>query len=226
MKHVGSKQLVGLLVAALILPASTQAHVTLQPREQPADEFVRANVRVPNERDNAATNKVQVQFPDGFYFASYEPVRGWRGRITTEKLPEPVASPEGHGDEITEQVTRATFTATDAEAAIGPGQFRDFGLSLRTPKKPGTTLTFKAVQTYDNGEVVRWIGAPDSEEPAPRVELAASTEPATPAPATTSGGGGDDDDASKGLGIAALVVGGLGLLVGAVALVAGRRRSA
>ena len=36
------------------------------------------------------------------------------------------------------------------------------------PDEPGTSLTFKALQTYDDGEVVRWIGAPDADEPAPR----------------------------------------------------------
>lgn len=42
-----------------------RAHVTLQPKRAPADCFVRLNVRVPNERDNASTKKVRVQFPPG-----------------------------------------------------------------------------------------------------------------------------------------------------------------
>jgi hypothetical protein len=47
-----------------------------------------------------------------------------------------------------------------------------FPLSLRVPdQKKGTVLTFKALQTYRGGEVVRWIGKPDSEEPAPQVVL-------------------------------------------------------
>src|SRR6185437_10361320 len=68
------------VMAALVIPATAQAHVTLQPAEQPADEFVRADVRVPNERDDAGTTKVEVQFPSGFLFASYQSVPGWKGK--------------------------------------------------------------------------------------------------------------------------------------------------
>jgi uncharacterized protein YcnI len=210
------------VTGALALPAIAQAHVTLQPSEQPAGEFVRADVRVPTEGDSP-TKKVEVQFPSGFLFASYEPVTGWKAKITTEKLANPVPSPEAGEPPIKEQVKQASFTATGA--GLSPGQFQDFGLSLLMPKKPGTTLTFKAIQTYDNGEVVRWIGPPDSEEPAPQVKLVAAGDEtaATPAASTSTK---DDDDASKGLGIAALILGGLGVLIGLGAFAASRRRRA
>jgi uncharacterized protein len=218
-KHV--LVLLSVAAAVLLVPAGAAAHVTLQPNEQPAGEFVRADVRVPNELDNASTEKVQVQFPPGFLFASYEPVPGWKAKITREKLDKPVASPEG-GEQITEQVKQVTFTADSKSDGVGPGQFQDFGISTQMPDKAGTTLTFKAIQTYSNGKVVRWIGAPDSEEPAPQVKLVSADESApAPAASTTSS---DDDDASKGLGIAALVVGALGLLAGVVALAMSRRR--
>jgi uncharacterized protein YcnI len=222
-RSVGSLMIAS--IAALVLPASAQAHVTLQPSELPADQFVRADVRVPNERDDASTNKVAVRFPSGFLFASYEPVPGWKGKITTEKLAKPVPSPEEGEPPIKERVKQATFTATGA--GIGPGQFQDFGLSLLMPNKPGTTLTFKAIQTYSNGEITRWIGPPDSEEAAPQVKLTSASEtPATPAAGTSEDDGDDedDDDASRGLVIAALIVGGLGLLAGGAALAASRRR--
>jgi uncharacterized protein YcnI len=213
---------ISLIATALILPVSAEAHVTLQPSEQPAGEFVRVDVRVPNERDNVGTNKVAVKFPPGFLFASYEPVPGWKGKITTEKLAKPLPSPEQGEPPIKEQVNEVTFAATDSSAAIGPGQFRDFGLSLLMPKKPGATLTFKAIQTYDNGEAVRWIGSPDSEEPAPQVKLTAgSAAAASPAAATSES---DGDDASKGLGITALVLGALGVLLGGAAFAMSRRR--
>ena len=207
-------------VVALIVPVSAEGHISIRPSEQPADQFVRADVSVPNERDNTSTTKVEVQFPSGFLFASYEPVPGWKGRITTEKLAKPVPSPEAGEPPIREQVKQATFTATSK--GVGPGQFQDFGLSLLMPNKPGTTLTFKALQTYSNGDIVRWIGPPDSEEPAPQVKLTSTSEtPATPAASTSK----DDDDASKGLGIAALVLGGLGVLIGLAAFAVGRRRA-
>ena len=91
--------------------------------------------------------------------------------ITKRKLDRPV---EMFGEQISEEVDRVTFTARGDRAVIAPGQFRDFGLSVGVPDgKPGAKLTFKALQTYEGGEVVRWIGPPDADEPAPQVTLVA-----------------------------------------------------
>ena len=77
-----------LAAAALVaLPvASASAHVTLQPEELPAGEFSRVEVRVPNERDDKGTTKVDVQFPEGFLSISHEPVPGWKVRVIKAKL--------------------------------------------------------------------------------------------------------------------------------------------
>ena len=160
------------LGAGLALAAPAAAHVTIQPEELPAGTFTRLDVRVPTERDDASTTEVDVELPDGFYFVSYEPVAGWDVQLETEKLGEPVEIEPGF--DASEQVTRVTWTGEGNEGAIPPQAFQDFGLSVLTPDAEGETLTFKALQTYDNGEVVRWIGAPDSEEPAPTVTLTAA----------------------------------------------------
>ena len=110
--------------------------------------------------------------PPGFLFVSTEPVPGWSTKVTMRKLDKPV---EQFGEQITEEVGRITFTGDGQTGVIRPGQFQDFGLSVGVPdKKPGSALTFKALQTYSNGEIVRWIGPPDSEQPAPQVKLAAA----------------------------------------------------
>ena len=224
--------------AAVALPSVAAAHVTVQPEELPAGTFTRADVRVPNERDDAGTVKVDVQLPDGFYFASYEPVAGWEVKVTTEKLDEPVEIEPGF--EATEQVTRVTWTGDGEEGIVPPGAFQDFGLSVLTPDAAGETLTFKALQTYEGGEVVRWIGAPDSDEPAPTVTLTeaggdhhAATEDegeeteADSEPVEAEAGdepeSSDDEGSSDGLAIAGLVVGGLGLAAGGTALARSRR---
>jgi uncharacterized protein YcnI len=211
----------------LVLAPVAGAHVTMQPEELPAGGFTRLDVRVPTERDDASTTKVEVQLPPGFLFVSTEPVPGWEAKIVNRKLDKPV---EQFGEQITEEVGQVSFTANGAAAGIGPGEFQDFGLSVSVPDKAGSTLTFKAVQTYSSGEVVRWIGPPDSEEPAPQVKLTAAeaeggaSEPAAeqPAPAAESGG---DDDSSSTLAIIALVVAIAGLAAGLVALLGSRRRS-
>ncbi|MEA2420819.1 MAG: hypothetical protein QOE60_3025 [Thermoleophilaceae bacterium] len=206
---------------ALAAPAAAQAHVTLQPNEAPAGAFARLDVRVPNERDDASTTKVEVKFPAGFAEVSTEPVPGWTTKVTKTKLAKPVTTDEG--DRITEQVSTITWTGTGTQGQIAPGQFQDFGLSVALPDEPGKSLTFKALQTYANGEVVRWIGAPDAQEPAPQVKLtvaAAATAPSTPAAADTT----DDTGAPTWLAVVALLLGAAGLAAGAAALMAGRGR--
>lgn len=215
-------------LAALAAPAAAQAHVTLQPDEAPAGGFARLDVRVPNERDDASTSKVQVKFPPGFVFASYEPVPGWTVRIVKRQLAEPIAD---HGEEIAEEIDTITWTAGN-RAKVGPGQFQDFGLSLGIPDRPGQALTFKALQTYDSGEVVRWIGAPDADEPAPQVTLAASEgeHGAAAEEAADQQVADDEEDGGDGapteLVVVALALGALGLVAGLAGLGAARRRTA
>jgi periplasmic copper chaperone A len=213
------------VLAVLALAPAAGAHVTLQPEQAPAGGFTRLDVRVPNERDNAGTTKVEVQMPPGFIFVSHEPVPGWETEVTMRQLDEPV---EVFGEQQTEEVGTITFTASGEANAIAPGEFQDFGLSLGMPEgRPGSKLTFKSLQTYSNGEVVRWIGPPDSEEPAPQVELtAAEGEEAAAAPAEQQAPAAaeEDDDDGNGLAIAALIVGALGLIAGLAALFTRRTR--
>ena len=202
------------LVAVLALASTAGAHVTLQPEEAPAGGFTRLDLRVPNERDNADTTKIDVQFPPGFLSVSYEPVPGWDIKITKRKLDKPV---EQFGEQVTEEVGRVTFTG----GAIRPGEFQDFGLSVGVPDKQGSTVTFKALQTYSNGEVSRWIGPPDSEEPAPQVKLTAAEAEAGGSgaqPAAPAADEGDDEGGSDTLAIIALIVGIAGLAAGLAAL--------
>jgi periplasmic copper chaperone A len=215
-------------VALLALAPVASAHVTLQPEEIPAGGFTRIDVRVPTERDDATTTKVEVQLPPGFLFVSTEPVPGWEAKIVKRKLNKPV---EQFGEKISEEVGQVSFTAKDDSAGIGPGEFQDFGLSVSVPDKAGSMLAFKAVQTYSSGEVVRWIGPPDSEEAAPQVKLAAAeaeggaSEPAANEQSTPPAESGGNDDGSNTLAIIALVVAIAGLAAGVLALLAARGRS-
>jgi periplasmic copper chaperone A len=203
----------------LALPATAGAHVTLQPNQAAAGSFTRLDVRVPTERDDASTVKVDVQFPPGFAEASYEPVRGWSVKVTKEKLAQPIKTDDG---EVTEGVKQITWTAKSKADGIPPGGFQDFGLSVQVPGRAGDELTFKALQTYSNGEVVRWIGAKDSDTPAPIVSVtgdAAAAPVATATPAANS-------DSSDALAVTALILGLLGLATGVMALLSSRRASA
>ena len=222
--------LLAVTAAALAAPAAAQAHVEIIPAGAPAGAETRLDVRVPNERDNASTERIDLQLPDGFAAASFEPVPGWDVKVTKAKLAKPVQTDDGA---ITEGVKQITWTAKSKRDGIPPGAFQDFGLSVLVPGKAGDTLTFKALQTYSNGEVVRWIGAEGSDTPAPALAVTApgggdhGGAPASPpaaAPAATPAP--TKDDSSNGLAIAALIVGALGLLAGAAALFTRRARTA
>jgi periplasmic copper chaperone A len=161
--------------ATLAFPAAAGAHVTLQPGNAPAGSFSKFDVRVPNERDDKGTIKVDVRFPDGFYFLSYQKVPGWKVRVFKKKLDKPV---DLGGFSVDERFTRVVWTARKPRRdRIAPGQFQDFPLSVRVPDGvPGTQLVFRAFQTYQRGERVKWTGAPGSDAPAPRVTLTAAED--------------------------------------------------
>lgn len=235
------KTTLALFGALLALPASAGAHVSVHPNEVPTGSFATLSIRVPNESESANTTKLAVQFPPGFLDVSTEYMPGWSAEVKTGKLAKPVQTDDG---EVTEQVKEITWTGSGGEGRIPPGQFLSFPISTEIPGKAGEELTFKVLQYYDNGEVKRWIGPPNSEEPAPQIDVTAAggvlqdvagSETAPPGPssepaAETEAGGSSSassssDSASKGLGIVALIVGALGLLAGGAALVSLRRRT-
>jgi uncharacterized protein YcnI len=221
------KVLICFALAAVVFPAATAAHVTLNPREWEAGGFARFDIRVPNERPNANTTEVTVRFPDGLTFVSFQPKPGWKRTVKMETLAEPI---EVFGEEVTEQVASVTWSG----GVIKPGEFDEFGVSFRVPETPGESLMFPSLQTYSNGEVVRWIDPdPEAETPAPQVavlepaaeeevaaettteEAAAAEETTTEEIAAAPAVGSDDDDA---MSTVALVFGIAGLAAGLIAL--------
>jgi len=220
--RIGPRLGAAVVVAALALPAAASAHVTLQPPSAPAGGFTRLDVRVPNERDDAGTVKVDVQLPEPSPFVSYEPRPGWKVTLKRTKLEEPI---DVEGFKVDEGVSQVTWTGDGKQGLIEPGQFVDFGLSLRMPEgKAGDKLVFKALQTYEGGEIVRWIGPADADEPAPIVTLTGpeGAEQAA-APAAPAASAAADDGGTDTLTIVALAAGVLGLLAGLAGLLAGRR---
>lgn len=234
-----NKLAVLLLAGALIAPASAQAHISLHPNTIPAGAFVTLDVRVPGEQEGAYVTKVDVLFPPGFTGVDYENVPGWSTNVIETKLATPIK--EG-GETINADVSQIVWTWTGPPGKVNNNQFINFPLSLAIPgNTAGQALEFKTVQTYSNGQVVHWIDPSlTAEHPSPRINVIAkggviediageeagptagqtgsgqSSAPSTVATTSSSG-------ASKGLGIAALILGALGLLVGLGALVIARR---
>jgi uncharacterized protein YcnI len=185
------KTLVLVAGATLIVAGAASAHVTLNPRNAPADSFSRFALRVPTEED-VPTVRLSVQLPAELEEVGFQPKEGWKR-------------------------TQNGRVVTWSGGQIGVGEFDEFGLSIHVPNTPGETLTFPATQTYANGKVVRWIGAPESDEPAPTLTIeTAESESPTPTTTTeaTSAETEDDDDTENlalGFGIAGLAVGLLAL---------------
>ena len=236
---------IAVAVAATVLiavPATAQAHVSLHPNVVPAGANATIDLRVPNEQTSAKTVKVAVQFPPGFLDVVSGYIPGWSAEVKTEKLATPVKTDEGTVDS---QVTEVTWTADSTADGLPPERFLNFPFLTAFPDQSGKVLTFKTVQTYSNGDVSRWIGTPESESPAPTLDVTAAggalqdvagseTGPPAPAKLAAATGGATvtatkttvvkpSDGASKGLGIAALIAGLLGVLLGGIALARARR---
>jgi uncharacterized protein len=162
-------------VALAALPAS--AHVSITPASAPKGGFQVLSFNVPNEEQDANTVKLEVQLPmaNPIPSVSVKPMPGWTIDVQKTTLAKPVTTDDG---QVTQAVSTITWTATDA--GLLPGQFDLFTISAGPlPTKP-KSLTFKAIQTYSNGDTVNWIqasvkGAPEPEHPAPVLKLTKAT---------------------------------------------------
>ena len=90
------KLVIGIALTAVAFPAAAAAHVTLQPGEWEAGAFATPVVRVPNERDDAGTTTVTVQFPETIPSARFKPHRRASERSSASRSPSPsTSSPSG-----------------------------------------------------------------------------------------------------------------------------------
>ncbi|BFP53749.1 MULTISPECIES: YcnI family protein [Streptomyces] len=231
----------------LLIAGPAAAHVSVQPVGEAAKGgYATLNFKVPNERDQASTVKLEVNFPTDHPLSSVTPqaVPGWKITIDKSKLDKPL---EVHGKKITEAVSKVTWTADDSE--IAPGYFQQFPVSVGALPEDADQLVFKAIQTYDNKEVVRWIeeptaGGEEPDSPAPVLKLtaaaddhhggaaddakeaddhkAADTE-ASAKESSTAASSSSSDTTARTLGIIGIVIGVAGVAFG---VLAGRRRSA
>jgi uncharacterized protein len=217
--------------ALLLVAAPAAAHVELAPQEVPKGSTTTITFRVPNERDDANTTKVAVQLPPDHPIANVRPidVEGWR--ITTE------TDPEG-------RVTTITWSG----GPIVKDTTEQFPVEIGPLPTDVDTLEFKAVQTYSDGEVVRWIeetppGGEEPEHPAPTLRLSGPIVTTTSSPASpttvgvattnardvtgaTTATAPDDDDGGSGsvAAVAVLVVVAAAAATG-LALLRRRRRA-
>ena len=162
-------------IAALVLVAApVAAHNEWEPETAAPGSIIDLTLFVEDEQPDAGTTTVELHFPVPITVAALPAVQGWTATLMDGELGGP---------------------ATGVTWAGGPAP-GDVDLPIRLgplPSEPGR-LQFKTVQTYDNGEVDRWIddwpaGAAEPPAPGPVLDLVPGgpgTIPATTAPSTTT----------------------------------------
>jgi uncharacterized protein YcnI len=185
------------LTALLLAAAPVAAHTEWEPATAAPGSVITLSLFAEHERPDPTT-QVELVFPQPITVVDLPAVAGWTATPTGGQVGGPVSG-----------VTWTGSSADDLRLPITLGPL---------PDQAGR-LQFKALQTYADGTVVRWIddwpdGAPEPDSPGPVLDLVAggpgtipaTTAPAagapttttTAAPATTAGGEaaavGDDGD--------------------------------
>lgn len=207
--------------ALLLSAAPALAHITVTPDSAAAGSAAVLTFHVPNEEAKASTVRVDMQIPTMHPIAQLlvRPVPGWTISVKTITLAKPVSTDDG------------TFSSAVSEVIwsggqILPGQFQDFTISADPLPAGIGHLAFKTIQTYSNGDIVRWIdltqpGQPEPEHPAAMLTLTTTRTPAGPAAAPASASSSQAADATaRLLALASLLV---AFLAGLLALTVTRR---
>jgi uncharacterized protein YcnI len=145
-----------LALAATMIAAgagAAEAHIQVSPTAAAPDDAVEFRVLIPGEREQETT-RVDLKVPNGVLPFSFGQTPGWKRRT--------IDAPNGAVDRIvwTGRLPHDGFVA--------------FSFLASTPPRPGT-IAWKALQTYSDGKIVRWIGPPDSDNPAPTTKILAAT---------------------------------------------------
>jgi len=142
-----------LIVLALVVADVTfaltpvGAHVVVFPHDllttAPACGTITFAVRVPTEKP-IPTTAVRLRIPPTITVIAVQAKPGWRADFLTNKG----------------RITAITWSG----GKIMPREFDEFAFLAAVPKTAGT-VSWDAEQTYADGSVVAWTGAPGSETP-------------------------------------------------------------
>jgi uncharacterized protein YcnI len=212
------------VTCVLLLASPAWAHVTVHPVTIPAGSSdVELTFRVPNERDNAHTVRLQVFFPSDLPLLTVNvlPIPGWSVLVHMQNLSKPMQTDDGP---VSRVVADISWTATTG--GIAPGQYQDFDMSVgKVPNRAGAVV-FKSLQTYSSGEIVRWIQVANSQDPNPDTPAPALTLTSPGPTPTATASTGSNSSTTEGLAVAAIVLAAIAVIGVTVLLVRGGRRLA
>lgn len=137
-----------MLAAFSLFTGIASAHVTVLPKETIQGSYEMFTVRVPSENETVPTTQVKVEFPAEVTISRFEPKPGWKYEVEKDS---------------SGTITSVTWTAENQ--GLTSTEFGLFNMQGKVADD-ATEIAFKAYQTYQDGSVVEWIGAPDSEKPA------------------------------------------------------------
>ncbi|MFC0213959.1 YcnI family protein [Paenibacillus chartarius] len=196
-----------LLIGLMAFAAAASAHVVVYPQQSTQGSYEKFTVRVPSEKQNTSTVKVEIRLsPADVSVSRVEPKAGWTYQMTKD---------------TTGAVTSIVWTAQgDGLAAT---EFTEFNMSGKVGDN-ATAITWKAYQTYKDGEVVEWVGASGSDKPASVTKVNAKpagaaaagghdTGAAHTADTAASSGAGEASQLPLILSIVAVVLGALSLIL-------------
>jgi len=159
------------VAVTLACPPVAAAHVSATPDTVAPGEPATISFRVPNERDDVTTVRLEVLFPDRPAISSVTPenLPGWKISVHEQMT----AEPAGNGDGM---AGKPVASIVWEGGAVPAGTFQEFPVRLGELPAAGT-LAFQALQTYSDGQLVRWAdparpGQPEPEHPAPVVTVA------------------------------------------------------
>jgi len=165
-------------VTLLLWASVASAHVTVQPQEVARGSYEVFTVRVPSETKDTHTVEVRVAVPDGVNITRTEPKPGW----TTE---------------LEREDNRIVSVAWKAEGeGLADTEFAEFRMQGRVADD-ATELVWRAYQTYADGSLAEWIGAPDTGSPMP-ASLTKVVEGAAQSDGHSHGGAAGEASGSTG----------------------------
>ena len=139
---------IAMIGAIILFAGAASAHVSVQPQETSQGNYEVFTVRVPSEKEDAQTTKVEVKFPEEVNITRFEHKPGW--------------TYEAQKDD-TGKITSVVWAAE--EKGLSATEFVQFNIQGKVGDE-ATEIVWKAYQTYSDGSTVEWIGAPDADKPA------------------------------------------------------------
>ncbi|AIS63290.1 YcnI family protein [Listeria ivanovii] len=131
-----------ILLAVFFVPFQASAHISVLPNESTVEAWETYTMKVPSEKA-VASKKIVLKIPKDTSFESYEVVPGWKTTIDKKNN---------------------TVTWQTEGDGIEQGQFQRFSFIAKNPSETGD-IAWNAYQYYEDGSIVEWVGAEDSETP-------------------------------------------------------------